>query len=38
MKAAKDKYFHGDELPGVAVRASVTPSNPRASSAETASH
>ena len=25
MKAAKEKYFRGDELPGVTVRASLTP-------------
>jgi hypothetical protein len=25
MKAAKDKFFRGDELPGVTVKASVTP-------------
>ena len=25
MKAAKDKYFRGDELPGTAVKASLTP-------------
>jgi hypothetical protein len=25
MKAAKDKYFRGDELPGVTVKASLTP-------------
>jgi hypothetical protein len=25
MKAVKNKFFHGDELPGVAVKASLTP-------------
>jgi hypothetical protein len=37
MKAAKDKYFRGDELPGVTVKASLTPIAAPAS-AETASH
>jgi hypothetical protein len=36
MKAAKDKYFRGDELPGLAVKASLTPMVPVP--AETASH
>src|SRR6202035_5343203 len=35
MKAAKDKYFRGDELPGLAVKASLTPA---AVPSEIASH
>src|SRR6202050_5077055 len=31
MKAAKDKYFRGDELPGITIKASLTPEiNPSA--------
>jgi hypothetical protein len=36
MKAAKDKFFRGDELPGTTVKASLTPTTP--APAETASH
>jgi hypothetical protein len=39
MKAAKEKYFRGDELPGVAVKASLTPAPPPApTTAEAATH
>ncbi len=39
MKAAKDKYFRGDELPGTTVKASLTPeSTPISGLAETAKH
>jgi len=37
MKAAKEKYFRGDELPGTVVKASLTPISARVP-AETASH
>jgi hypothetical protein len=39
MKAAKDKFFRGDELPGVTVKASLTPATiSTPAPAETASH
>ncbi len=39
MRAAKDKFFRGDELPGVAVKASLMPAAGSVPSpAETASH
>jgi len=37
MKAAKEKYFRGDELPGTTVKASLTPAVVPAA-AETGSH
>jgi hypothetical protein len=39
MKASKDKYFRGDELPGVTVKASLSPGTiPTPAPAETATH
>ncbi len=37
MRAAKDKFFRGDELPGSTVKASLTPTG-APTTAETASH
>jgi hypothetical protein len=38
MKAAKDKFFRGDELPGVTVKASLTPAALPAAPPETGSY
>jgi len=38
MRAAKDKFFRGDELPGVTVKASLMPAIPTSAPVEGASH
>jgi hypothetical protein len=38
MRAAKDKFFRGDELPGAMVKAGLAPAAMPSALAETASH